>query len=136
MTRPLGRPYQCTLPQGDRPESALDLETTSLLGDTALHHLTGEDGGPGWLKVSYPNSPEMPYRTSYRTPFVQSRGALRKELTRYLRTGRVIRRPKAVRLPDGRGGRRMPLAVSPGRWCRYAEPEMLRGSSTAAARMR
>jgi hypothetical protein len=36
---------------------------------------------------------------------VQSRGALRRELSRYLRTGRGIRQPKGVRLPDGRGGR-------------------------------
>ena len=43
---------------------------------------------------------------------MQSRGALRKELTRYLRTGRVIRRPKGVRLPDGRGGRPNTLHIS------------------------
>jgi hypothetical protein len=34
------------------------------------------------------------------------------ELTRYLRTGRVIRRPKGVRLPDGRGGRPNTLHIS------------------------
>src|SRR4029077_16730470 len=33
------------------------------------------------------------------------RGALRKELTAYLRTGRVIRRAHGMRLPDGRGSR-------------------------------
>jgi IS30 family transposase len=43
---------------------------------------------------------------------VQSRGALRKELTWYLRTGRVIRRPKGVRLPDGRSGRPNTLHIS------------------------
>jgi hypothetical protein len=32
------------------------------------------------------------HESIYRTLFVQSRGALRKELTAYLRTGRVIRR--------------------------------------------
>jgi IS30 family transposase len=31
---------------------------------------------------------------------------------RYLRTGRVIRRPKGVRLPDGRGGRPNTLHIS------------------------
>jgi IS30 family transposase len=36
---------------------------------------------------------------------VQSRGALRKELTASLRTGRVIRRSHGTRLPDGRGVR-------------------------------
>ena len=47
----------------------------------------------------------MSHESIYRTLFVQSRGALRKELTAYLRTGRVIRRSHGTRLPDGRGGR-------------------------------
>ena len=61
----------------------------------------------GWLKLTYPDGPEMhvSHESIYRTLFVQSRGALRKELTAYLRTGRVIRRVHGVRLPDGRGGR-------------------------------
>jgi IS30 family transposase len=52
------------------------------------------------------------HESIYRTLYVQSRGALNKELTRYLRTGRVIRRPKGVRLPDGRGGRPNTLHIS------------------------
>jgi IS30 family transposase len=61
----------------------------------------------GWLKLTYPDDPEMhvSHESIYRTLFVQSRGALRKELTAYLRTGRVIRRVHGVRLPDGRGSR-------------------------------
>lgn len=68
----------------------------------------------GWLKVAYPEDPEMQvsHESIYRTLFVQSRGALNKELTAYLRTGRVIRRPKGVRLPDGRGGRPNTLHIS------------------------
>jgi IS30 family transposase len=68
----------------------------------------------GWLKLAYPRLPEMQvsHESIYRTLYVQSRGALRKELTRYLRTGRVIRRPKGVRLPDGRGGRPNTLHIS------------------------
>ena len=68
----------------------------------------------GWLKLTYPKRPEMQvsHESIYRTLYVQSRGALRKELTRYLRTGRVIRRPKGVRLPDGRGGRPNTLHIS------------------------
>jgi IS30 family transposase len=44
----------------------------------------------GWLKLTYPDDPEMhvSHESIYRTLFVQSRGALRKELTAYLRTGR------------------------------------------------
>jgi IS30 family transposase len=52
------------------------------------------------------------HESIYRTLFVQSRGALRQELTKYLRTGRVLRRPKGVRLPDGRGGRPNTLHIS------------------------
>ena len=61
----------------------------------------------GWLKLTYPDDPGMhvSHESIYRTLFVQSRGALRKELTAYLRTGRVLRRPQGVRLPDGRGSR-------------------------------
>jgi IS30 family transposase len=68
----------------------------------------------GWLQRIYSNRPEMQvsHESIYRTLYVQSRGALRKELTRYLRTGRVIRRPKGVRLPDGRGGRPNTLHIS------------------------
>ena len=68
----------------------------------------------GWLKTIYPDDPEMQvsHETIYRTLFVQSRGALRKELTAHLRTGRVIRRPQGTRLPDGRGGRPGILNIS------------------------
>ena len=68
----------------------------------------------GWLKATYPNDPEMQvsHETIYRTLFIQSRGALRRELTAYLRTGRVIRRPAGTRLPDGRGGRPGILNIS------------------------
>jgi len=68
----------------------------------------------GWLKATHPNDPEMQvsHETIYRTLFIQSRGALRKELTAHLRTGRVIRRPAGTRLPDGRGGRPGILNIS------------------------
>jgi IS30 family transposase len=61
----------------------------------------------GWLKTTYPHDPEMQvsHETIYRTLFIQSRGALRKELTAHLRTKRVTRRPAGTRLPDGRGNR-------------------------------
>jgi len=68
----------------------------------------------GWLKMTYPDDSEMQvsHESIYRTLYVQSRGGLRKELTSYLRTGRVIRRPKGVRVPDGRGGRPNTLHIS------------------------
>jgi IS30 family transposase len=60
----------------------------------------------GWLKTEYPDDPEMQvsHETTYRSMFVQSRGELRKELTRHLRTGRATRRPAGQRQPDERGG--------------------------------
>jgi IS30 family transposase len=50
-----------------------------------------------WLALSYPNEPEMQvsHETIYQSLFVQSRGALRKELQACLRTGRAMRRAKA-----------------------------------------
>lgn len=68
----------------------------------------------GWLKITYPDDAEMhvSHESIYRTLFIQSRGALRRELTAYLRTGRVTRRPRGVRLPDGRGARPGILHIS------------------------
>ena len=49
-----------------------------------------------WLASEYPDSPEMQvsHETIYQSLFVQSRGALRRELHSCLRTGRAMRRPK------------------------------------------
>src|ERR1039457_851138 len=49
-----------------------------------------------WLAVSYPAQPEMnvSHETIYLSLFIQSRGALRKDLHNALRTGRAMRRPK------------------------------------------
>jgi IS30 family transposase len=50
-----------------------------------------------WLAEAYPNDPEMrvSHETISQSLFVQSRGALRKELHACLRTGRAMRRAKA-----------------------------------------
>jgi IS30 family transposase len=57
------------------------------------------------LKTEYPDRPEMhvSHETIYQGLYVQSRGALRRELATCLRTGRAIRRPK--RRADERRGR-------------------------------
>jgi IS30 family transposase len=49
-----------------------------------------------WLALEYPDRPEMQvsHETIYQSLFVQSRGALRKELHTCLRSGRAMRRPK------------------------------------------
>jgi IS30 family transposase len=47
----------------------------------------------GRLKVEFPDRPEMQVNTEtiYQSLYVQSRGALKRDLTRYLRTGRAVR---------------------------------------------
>jgi IS30 family transposase len=48
------------------------------------------------LREDFPDDPEMwvSHETIYQSLFVQSRGALRRELTTCLRTGRALRRPR------------------------------------------
>ena len=101
-----------------RRRQACKLATHPVLRAKVAEKLQAEQWSPeqiaGWLKVIYPDDPEMQvsHETIYRTLFIQSRGALRKELTAHLRTGRVIRRPAGTRLPDGRGGRPGILNIS------------------------
>ena len=62
----------------------------------------------GRLRRRFPEQPEMwvSTETIYQSLYVQSRGALKRELTRYLRTGRALRHPgrktgqRANRIPD------------------------------------
>ena len=57
----------------------------------------------GWLKRHYPQDPslQVSHETIYRSLFVQSRGALKKELLQYLRSGRQVRHGRSV----DKGGR-------------------------------
>lgn len=50
----------------------------------------------GWLKTEYSNDDKMQisHETIYRSLFIQSRGVLKKELVKHLRTGRVMRQSK------------------------------------------
>ena len=62
----------------------------------------------GRLRRKFPENPEMRVsaETIYQSLYVQSRGALRRELTRHLRTGRALRHPgrktgqRKNRIPD------------------------------------
>ncbi|MFD8244886.1 IS30 family transposase [Nocardia sp. NPDC059691] len=57
------------------------------------------------LRLRFPDRPEMhvTHETIYQALYVQGRGELRRELTRALRTGRALRRPR--RAPDQRAPR-------------------------------
>ncbi len=50
----------------------------------------------GWLEQTYPDdeSLRVSHETIYRSLFIQARGALKKELVKHLRTGRVMRRSR------------------------------------------
>jgi IS30 family transposase len=95
----------------------------------------------GWLPLAYPQDPVMrvSHETIYLSLFVQSRGALRRELQRCLRTGRAMRYPRARRLPQGRGQLRDVVLISerpaeaedravPGHW----EGDLLLGKRPSA----
>jgi IS30 family transposase len=97
----------------------------------------------GWLALAYPDDPEMQVsrETIYLSLSVQARGALRKELTRCLRTGRARRRPRGLTTNHGQGKIRGMVNISqrpaeasdravPGHW----EGDLLFGarSSTVA----
>ena len=95
----------------------------------------------GWLKRTYPGDEfyQVSHETIYRSLFIQARGAFKKELTRYLRSKRTIRRSRhATR--KGRGGgqiqdlisiRERPATVEdravPGHW----EGDRLAGSNNS-----
>ena len=68
----------------------------------------------GWLPRAFPDDAEMrvSHETIYLSLFVQSRGALRKELTRQLRSGHVSRRPRGHSTYNGQGRLRGILNVS------------------------
>jgi IS30 family transposase len=67
----------------------------------------------GWLVEEFPDDPEMrvSHETIYVSLFVQSRGALRKELTRYLRSGHTTRRPRGHSVMNGQGQLRGTLNI-------------------------
>jgi IS30 family transposase len=68
----------------------------------------------GWLPRAFPGDAEMrvSHETIYLSLFVQTRGALRKELTRYLRRGHVNRRPRGHSIANGQGQLRGTLHIS------------------------
>jgi transposase, IS30 family len=76
---------------------------------TAVEAKLGERWSPqqisGWLVETFPDDPEMrvSHETIYLSLYVQSRGALRKELTRYLRQGHGSRRPHGRHASNGQG---------------------------------
>ena len=52
----------------------------------------------GWLKTHYPDDQSMrvSHETIYRSPFIQARGVLKKELLHHLRSKRRLRTVSAL----------------------------------------
>jgi IS30 family transposase len=65
------------------------------LVETKLEQKWSPEQIDGWLKRTYPDEAELQvsHETIYRSLFIQSRGALKRELTGHLRTQRQTRRP-------------------------------------------
>ena len=93
------------------------------------------------LRVLFPDQPEMwvSHETIYQSLFVQGRGALRKELTTSLRSGRTMRRPRRqvgqrpARIKDMVMISERPAEIEdravPGHW----EGDLLMGASNGSA---
>jgi IS30 family transposase len=98
------------------------------------------------LRMDFPDDPEMrvSHETIYQSLYVQSRGALRKDLAGHLRTGRALRKPRAQAQAraQGRGGGPLRNVISisqrppevadravPGHW----EGDLIMGAGNASA---
>jgi IS30 family transposase len=83
--------------RASRPKSAklqTNLALRELVQDDPLRRYSPEQIA-GRLRRQFPDDPEMwvSTETIYQSLYVQSRGALKRELTRYLRSGRALRQP-------------------------------------------
>jgi len=95
--------YRAHLAEKTAMRRARRPKPAKLAADTRLRHEVERRLAERWspqqiaarLIRDYPHDPEMrvSHETIYRSLFVQARGALRKELTACLRTGRTQRRP-------------------------------------------
>lgn len=95
----------------------------------------------GWLKRNYPDAQKMnvSHETIYKALFIQTRGALKKELQQYLRSRRTVRKSRTTSL-KGKGLGSIPNAVPiserpstvadraiPGHW----EGDLIQGSKNS-----
>lgn len=105
LNRPkMPRKYRATVAQAKAQQRAKRPKQAKLAGDDRLREVV-QDGltrrrSPrqisARLRLDFPDEPEMrvSHETIYQSLYVQGRGALRRELTACLRTGRALRRPR------------------------------------------
>ncbi len=124
------RPKRCRL--ADQPRLRR-LVADKLAGDWSPEPIAG------WVKRQFPEDTHMriSHETIYRSLFIQTRGVLKKELTRHLRSRRTMRRAKRAstegqprgQIIDGISIGERPAAINdrafPGHW----EGDLLSGSN-------
>jgi len=98
------RAYRALAAQGQAQHRARRPKTAKLAGNAELRGLVAarlkQKWSPEqvsrWLRRQFPDRPEMRvcHETIYQSIYVQGRGALRRELSACLRTGRALRRPR------------------------------------------
>ena len=143
--------YRASTAQWHAERRAARPKVSKLAADDRLQkHVQGKLSGPGrWspeqisrrLKLDFPDDGSMrvSHEAIYQALYVQGRGALRRELTACLRTGRAVRKPQ--RRAEARGGRSIPREIMiserpaeaadravPGHW----EGDLIVGSASSA----
>lgn len=97
-----------------RPKHCKLIESPTLCKIIAekMHQDWSPEQIAGWLKRCYPDNQEMhvSHETIYKTLFIQTRGALKKELQQCLRSGRAVRRSRTSSL-KGKGLGSIPNAI-------------------------
>jgi len=100
---------QATWVRAHRPKPCKLAENTDLAHIVAnkLRSLWSPEQIAGWLKRTYPDnaSNQVSHETIYRTLYIQTRGALKKELLAYLRRTRIMRRSRHHTQKTGDHGR-------------------------------
>jgi len=100
---------QATWTRAHRPKPCKLAENPALAHIVAnkLHSLWSPEQIAGWLKRTYPDnaSNQVSHETIYRTLYIQTRGALKKELLAYLRRTRSMRRSRHHTQKTGDHGR-------------------------------
>jgi len=97
-----------------KPSKLAQCEGLRVVVETKLELRWSPQQISGWLVGAFPDDPEMrvSHETIYLSLFVQARGALRKELTRYLRRGHATRRPLGHSVMNGQGRLRGTVHIS------------------------
>lgn len=141
--------YRASLAERTAWDRALRPKTCKLADNRSLAHVVAEklklqwspEQIAGWLKCAYPGDEanQVSHETIYRTLFIQTRGALKKELQAHLRRTRAMRRSRHHtqktdahgRIVDAVSISERPASVEdravPGHW----EGDLLFGSSNS-----